>query len=219
MAAKKLDADVVKARRLAGLLTAHADKLEQSRESLKAAINHDLPVVLSAGGIEPYVDRLLEASRRVIRRLNDAWRGLDGNRQDTQSGQRRDSLLLACKSAAVILAHAQKVPAKMRRPGFEEDAVDLAVGLYADDVPDHAELVREHRALVAAVVRAQARLKGAPAVADAAEALFDALGMPASYSDAKRSRRRRGKPKAPKRAHKGGHRVSSDANRRRALKS
>jgi hypothetical protein len=199
------DPDVVKARRLAGLLTKLADRLEEPRESLKGRIDHTLSEVQAAGGLEPYVDDLLAGARGVIRRVNDAWQGIDAKAVTALDGQRRDKLLAACASAVTILRHGLS-NGRSLSPRFERDAVDLAISIYADDVPDHAKLIAANRKLMADLIKAKAKLKGARSVPEASKALFAALNMPSTPETAKRSSRRR---RQREREREGGHQVSS----------
>lgn len=160
---KAPDLDVIKARRLAHLLTQLADRLEGPRADLEAG------------------------ARSTIQCLHDAWRGLEAS--SGVDARRRDSLLNNCALMGPVLRDLSRRPGAT--PNFEDNVVDMAVGIYANDVPEHRALVLKHRALAVDLIRAHARVKGAPRVAAAAEALCKAMGFPVSYKNGKRVARRR----------------------------
>jgi len=180
--AQKPDLDVMKARRLAGLLTALADKLERPRAELEEGIDPE------RYDVKTQVDASLASARETIGRLHDTWTGVDSKHTPTLASQRRGALLSACLQASTLLT--LKVPAGSKRSSSEDGAVDLALEIYSTDLPEHAALARASRVLVRDVLRAHARAKGAPKLAEAIESLCDAMGFPADYDSVKKSDQR-----------------------------
>ncbi len=173
--------DVVKARRLAHLLTQLADKIEKPRADLEAEIDSD------RYDVKKQADAVVLAARTVIQRLHDAWRGLDASQGVELDARRRETLLENCRLMGATL---RTMKPQLGGPDLEAGLTDAAIGTYADDVPKHRALVNKHRALVVGLIRSHARKPGAQPVARAAEDLCDALGFPANYDSIKRVARR-----------------------------
>lgn len=148
------DLDVIKARRLADLLTKLADKLELPRAELEAGIDPALPEVVERGGVAAQADAVLDGSRNVIRRLHDAWLGLDADRENKLEADRRSWLLRFCFQMGDVLRQMRGRPGLV--PDFEANLAEMVVRQYAENVPDHAEQIQRQAALVRALVVASA---------------------------------------------------------------
>jgi hypothetical protein len=193
------DPDVERALRVAQVLESLAEQLGQPLAERIAEIDPDR--------FDPEEHaRLVEAdARETIRRIHDAWQGLDAINVAERAAKQRETLLQLCRMMGRFLR------AKLRQPGappsLDQGLADLAVRSYARDVPEHADLARHNIEHVRALIQAIAQNVGgrakraAKSVEQCVEELCDAMGYPADYKTVGRTagaRRARSRAKPPR---------------------